>query len=115
MLTGRHAGAATDAPFRVANHAGHADDAEVAQVSLVAVVGTAGNINFDMVVTGKDNGLNLSSQLKGIAVAADAVIVTHASGDVPGADGGIAALGIPGLGLVGTVSISTSHSSASTS
>ena len=101
VLTGADTGAAADAPLGVIGHAGHADDAEVAQVGLVAVVGAAGNVDFDMVMAGEDDGLDLPGQLEGVAVAADAVVVAHAGGDVAGADGGVAGLGVPGLGLVG--------------
>ena len=68
---------------------------------LIAVIGTACDIDFDMIMAGENERFNFPGQLKGVAVAAYTVVIAHAGGDVTGADGGIASLRIPLLGLSG--------------
>ena len=68
---------------------------------LVAVIRAAGNVDLDVVMAGEDDGFDLPGQLKGIAVAADAVIIADTGGDIAGTNGGVALRRIPGVRFVG--------------
>ena len=58
MLTGQDAGTTGNAALGMVRHACYADDAEITQVGLIAVIGATCNIDFDVIMTGKNNRFN---------------------------------------------------------
>ena len=100
MLAGPDASATSDTTLRVVGHTGYTDDAKVTHMGLVTVIRTTGNVDFNVIVAGEDDGLNFPGQLKSVAIAADAVVVADAGSDIPGANRGISLSGIPGMGFM---------------
>ena len=101
ILAGSYAGTAGNTALRMVCHTSHAYDTEIAQVGLITVIGTACNIYFYMIMAGEDDGFNLAGQLKGVAVAANAVIVSDTCSNVSGADGWITLFRVPRVRLMG--------------
>ena len=89
MLAGSYAGAAADTAVCVVNHFEHTHNTEIIEVALCTVIGTSSNRNFDMVVAGENELLDLLCQLVGIGVCLDAVGVTDTCHYISGADGRI--------------------------
>lgn len=115
MLAGPDASATSDTTLRVVGHTDYTDDAKVTHMGLVTVIRTTGNVDFNVIVAGEDDGLNFPGQLKSVAIAADAVVVADAGSDIRAPIVGYPSPGSQGWGSWAMAFISTLHSCASTS
>ena len=84
------AGTAADAAVGVQLRFGHTHNAEVVHAHLATVIGAAGDSNLKMQVIGEHRLLDPFCKSGGIVASIGANPVADASGDIPGACGGIA-------------------------
>lgn len=101
MLTCPYTGTTGNTALRMVCHTSHTDNTKITHMGLITVIGAACNIDFYMIMAGEDDRFNLAGQLKGIAVATNAVIVSDTCSNISCADGWITLFRVPRVRLMG--------------